>query len=222
MVEISKRQQIKKDELEEIIFKIAEWIKKNRPLFFSILGILTGLFLLTLFFITRYQLIRSRGADKLAIGQAQIYRGEYEQGLTMLDAVIKEYPGTYAAAHARLTKARYLIDKKNYEEAKNTLQPIIDSSKPKQLLPLALSMLGSIYEDEENYEKALKTYSLFLEKFPEHFFASRIYESIARIYELTGNINEAISTYEKIATLFPATEWSSMAQERISMLSVKK
>jgi TolA-binding protein len=208
----------KKDMNEIIIFSL-EWIKNNRNTFFTALATVLGVLILGIFFAVQYSTLQGTARDKLAYAQAQLYQGQQDQGMAMLDDIIAKYSSSDVAAQARLIKANYLISKQDFLAAENTLAPLADKDKPKLLVPLALSMLGTVQENEGKVDDAIKTYSRFLDKYPDHFLAAKTYESLARVYEIKRSIPEAISNYEKLANLYPNTGWAQRAQERLSILS---
>lgn len=216
------RHDIKKDELTEIILNCAEWIKKNRTMFFSVAGTVLGVAVLTAFFFVRFYSLKSRAIDRLAIAQGELQQGDPAKAIGQLDDVINKYANTKASFQARLSKAEYLFRQGNFDEAENMVKPVVENGKPKKIVPLAMATLGTIYESNAKYSEAIETYNKFLDKYPGHFLAPKVFESLARVYELTNVIDKAISTYEKLASLYPAPGWANRAQERINMLSGSK
>ncbi len=215
MAEQSRRQQLKKNELEDVVVRIAEWIKNNRSAFYTGAGIVAGMIAFSVFFLVRYQSLASRGEERLSVAQSQAYQGQSDQAIASLDAIIGQYSGG-VAVRARMMKADILASRKQYKDARDTLNAAIEKGKPERIIPLAMAELGNIEESAEEYQAAAGTYSGFLARFPEHFLAARVYESLARVYALSGNVSEAKNTNEKIITLFPSSVWAQRAQERLS------
>lgn len=213
------RSDLKKNELADIVVIAANWIKENQSLFFSFAGTAALIIVFAVFFFARYHSLGSRADDKFAMGQAMLFQGQPDQGLSILDEIINRYPRTVAASQARLTKAQFLIEKGKFDEAEKTILPATENARPKIIIPLALSVLGTIRENAGKYKEAIAVQTAFLDKFPEHFLAPRAYESLARLYELTGSLTEAKTAYEKLATLYPSSLWAQRAQERIKALS---
>lgn len=215
------RSQLKKNELADLVVLAVEWIKKNQSLFFGIAGTAVMIIFFGIFFFARYQSLGSRADEKFAMGQAMLLQGQPDQGLKTLDEVITQYSRTEAASKARLTKAEYLLEKKQLDEAEKTILPAIENARPKTVIPLAYSILGTIREEAGKYKEAISLQRTFLDRYPDHFLAPRAYESLARLYELSGSPAEAKSTYEKLATLYPASLWAQRAQEHIAALSAQ-
>ncbi|MBN1621774.1 MAG: tetratricopeptide repeat protein [Endomicrobiales bacterium] len=215
------RKQIKKDELTELLINSVYWVKENRTLFLSIAGTVLGIAALSLFFFTRYYELKVRASDKLSIAQGQLYQGQTDQALAILNEIITRYSNSAVASQARILKANYLISIQNYNEAENIIKPAIEKGKPNTVIPLAMNILGLAQENSQKYPDAIETYKAFIDKFPNHFLAPKALESLARNYEMNQSIPEAISTYEKMANLYPNTGWAQKANERIGFLSRK-
>ena len=196
-----------------------EWINANRRLALSVIGTLTVVTVLTVFFFIRYQSVAATTTDKLAIAQGMLYQGQADQGLTLLNEIIARHEGSVPGSHARLIKAQYLLTDGGYEEAEATVTPLITNGKPKEVVPLAYGILGVIQENGQRIPDAITTYRTFLDKFPDHFMAPRMYESLGRAYELNNALSDAAATYEKLAALYPSSPWSQRAQERIAVIS---
>jgi len=210
---------LKKNEVTEIVYVAAEWIRNNRQTFYSLAGIFGGIILFMVFFFTRYFIARERVSDKLSVGQALIYHKQMDRGLKMLDEVINQYSTTPSAYMARLTKAEYLINQRKYPEAKAIVSDVITNGKPDAIVPLAYPFLGNIQEDTQDYKGAVKTYNDFLARFPEHFLAADILSSLARVYELSGNFAQAKASYQKLAASFKGSKWEELAKMRLSYIN---
>lgn len=216
------RLQLKKNKLADIALNVAEWIRVNRSTFLSIAGTVALVIVFAGFFLIRLSSLEKRAEDKFTAGQAMLMQGQPDQGIAVLTEVIAQYPRSEAASRARLTKAEYLFEKKQLDEAEKTILPATESARPKTIVPLAMSVLGTIREDAGKYKEAIELQNAFLSRYPEHYLAPRAYESLARLYELTGRTAEAKTTYEKLAALYPASAWAQRAQERAATLSPGK
>jgi len=213
------RHDLKKNELEDVVVGAVTWIKNNLNLFFSIAVTVLVVFILSIFFFTRYHAIGQRAQDRLSIARGQLAQGHGDQGLALLNEILTKYPDTRASTEARLTKVEYLIIQKNYDEAEKTVLPVVESGKPATVVPLAYVTLGAIQEDSEKFKEAIQTYTRFLDRYPDHFLVPRVYESLGRVNELTASVQDAKAAYEKLATLYPATGWARHAQDRLAILS---
>ncbi|MGA2090824.1 MAG: tetratricopeptide repeat protein [Endomicrobiales bacterium] len=213
------RHDLKKNELEDFLIFAIKWVQNNRQTFFTIVAIVAGIILFSLFFFVRLHTAKLRANDKLSMAQAQIYGGQVDAGLGSLDELITQYSGTAASTQARMLKADYYASKKDFVNAEKTIRPVIDAGIPPSIIPLAYSILGDIEENAGNYKGAIATYTEYLEKYPDHFLVPKVYESLGRLYELSGSPAEAKGSYEKLTTLYPGTGWAQRAQERIAMVS---
>lgn len=218
MVDFAK-QQIKKDELNEFVLRAIEWVKSNQTLFLSVAGTILGVCILAGFFFVRFHTINASALDRLSIAQGQLFQGQVDKGIGMLNEVIERYGSSSIAHKARLLKADYLFNQQKYSEAEEILKPVANGGKPEELVPIALLDLGTAQENLQKFDDAITSYNKFLEKYPSHFFASKTYESLARVYEIKRSVPDAVSTYERIVSLYPGSGWATKAQERLQMLS---
>ncbi len=215
-------QDLKKNELADILYAVMEWIKNNRQTFYSIVGIAAGIILFTVFVLTQYYSVRMRVSDKLSIAQALIYHNQVDQGLALLNEVISQYSSSPAASMARLTKAEYLISQRKYKEAKDMTAYVMGNGKPAAVVPLAYPYMGNIQEDMQDYQGAISTYNEFLTKFPEHFLLPKILESLGRVYELSGANEQAKTIYQRLSTEYKGAKWEQNALERLFFLNNPK
>lgn len=219
MSESMTRQELKHDALATALISSIAWIRENRSLFTGIVSTAAGVILLASFFMYRSHVSTERAQDKLSMAQGQLYAPQgADQGMRMIDEIINQYSKTGAAVKARMVKAEYLQDQRQYDEAEKTLLPIVQQPGTDPVAPLALQVMATIREDAGKFPEAIQTYQQFIEKYPDHFLAPKVYESIGRVYELTGKTPEAKGTYEKLATLYPASGWAQRAQERLAAL----
>lgn len=216
------RQDLKKNELAEIIGKAVEWITHNRNTFYGISATVAGAIIIAVIFTVRMHDLKIRGGEKLAVAQGLLYQGQAGQGMALLDELISSFSSGEISSKAQLAKAEFFISQRNYKDAEQSVLAVVQNGKPKTVLPLALSMLGVVQENGEKFQEAAATYNSFLDKYPDHFLAPKTYESLARVREVMGQPLEARSTYEKIATLYPGTAWAMHAQERLAALPVQQ
>ena len=83
-----KRHDLKKNELAEIILEAVEWVKSNRQIFFSITGLVAVAIAFSIFFYVKLSQLEQRAIDKLAFAQGQLYQGNVDQAIKVMDDVI--------------------------------------------------------------------------------------------------------------------------------------
>jgi len=166
------RHELKKNELEDIVLKIADVAKNNRQLFSGVSLTIVVLIALAIFVFVRFQAVKVRAEEKLAFAQANFFQGKPQDAMGIFDEIINQYPGTAAAYKSRLHKATYLLEMQKYDEAEKTILPVTENGKPKTIIPLAMSLLGAIRENSGKYKEAISAYNTFLDNYPEHFFCS--------------------------------------------------
>jgi TolA-binding protein len=214
MAHISK-QDLKKNELADILNIAGEWIRNNRNQFYTIAATAAGVILLAVFFYVRKNQLKAVSEDKLAVAQSLVYSGQAAQGIAYLDELIAN---SGVEVKAIMVKADFLMNTGKFSDAEQLLQRAVSIGRPKTLMPLVLVSLGAAQEDQGKFAEAARTYNDFLNAYPDHFIAPKAYEALARTYELTNAPNEARSAYEKLVTLYPATQWAQRAQERLMAL----
>jgi tetratricopeptide (TPR) repeat protein len=149
-------------------------------------------------------------------------RGEYEQALTTLQAVLGlQNPISAAEAQFRIGEVYEKIAKARTETA--------TSSK------WTSSGLSDATLQQQQMGPAIQAYTATFEKYPESPFAANAIEKVARHYADTQDFAQAINLFEKIASDYPDAEfmddilfaWGTMAlkmenqalaQEKISQL----
>lgn len=210
------RHDLKKNELAEIIGKAVEYIRNNRNLVYGVSATILGIVLLGVFFAVRMNTLKGRGEEKLAVAQGLISQGQPDQGFALLNELISSYSSGAIADQARMAKADFLVNRRNYLEAEQAMLPVAQNGRPKKIIPLALASLGAIQESAGKFQEAIATYNKFLEKYSDNFLAPKVLESLARVYEITGAADQARTTYERITTMYPGSQWFVHAQERLA------
>lgn len=205
---------MKKQEKSKII-DIIEWIKKNRKPFFSTLTAILVIVLFIVFVYARIQMINVAASDKLDMATRIIATGNIEQGMAIIDDLIKTYKSSPAAYRAIIMKASNLIHEKQYDEAEKILKDYIINAKPEIVKPIAYPLLISIYDDKNNLEQAIATSQDFLSKYADNYLVPSVMENMARLYELSGNIEKAKEVYKNITDKFYGTSYADRASDKL-------
>ncbi|MBR3628803.1 MAG: hypothetical protein IKN42_08200, partial [Elusimicrobia bacterium] len=79
------------------IVEIIKWVKENRKPFFTTLLTVIIIVLIIAFICFRTQMVNSAASDKLNIATKVIGSGNIEQGLSIIDDLIKTYKDSPAA-----------------------------------------------------------------------------------------------------------------------------
>lgn len=197
------------------IVEIIKWVKENRKPFFTTLLTVIIIVLIIAFICFRTQMVNSAASDKLNIATKVIGSGNIEQGLSIIDDLIKTYKDSPAAYRAMVMKASYLINQKKYDEAENILNFYVENAKPEIVKPIGYPLLVSIYDDNNNIEQAIEVSKEFLSKYPDNYLAPSVMENMARLYVLSGKQEEAIQVYKDIVDKFFGTVYANRASDKL-------
>ncbi len=168
--------------------KTAEFInsiKENKTKIFTTAGIILLAVLFIIFVYVRIQAVNNEASDKLNTASQLIAAGNLEQGMLIVDDLMKNYRNTPAAYRAMIMKASNLIYEKKYEQAETILKDFIANAKPEIIRPNAYQILISLYEDTNNKEKAISVSKEFLEKYGDNFLAVSIKKNLERMEQIT-------------------------------------
>jgi TolA-binding protein len=101
-------------------------------------------------------------------------------------SLLKDYPKTKLAIHARSELAGMLYVDKKYREAAELLEPVVKNDQtPGEILPVATYRLGSCYARIDEPEQAAATLDAFEKQFADHKLApSGLYRSAAAYLEI--------------------------------------
>ncbi len=197
------------------IVEVIKWVKKNRKPFFTTLLTVIIIVLIIAFICFRTQMVNSAASDKLNIATRVIGSGNIEQGLSIIDDLIKTYKDSPAAYRAMIMKASYLINQKKYDEAENILNFYVENAKPEIVKPIGYPLLVSIYDDNNNIEQAIEVSKEFLSKYQDNYLAPSVMENMARLYVLSGKQEEAIQVYKDIVDKFFGTVYANRASDKL-------
>jgi TolA-binding protein len=101
-------------------------------------------------------------------------------------SLLKDYPKTKLATHARAELAGMLYVDKQYAPAAELLEPVVKNDKtPEEILPVAIYRLGSCYARLNKHEQAAKALDVFQKQFTKHKLApSGLYRAAVAYLEI--------------------------------------
>ena len=137
------------------------------------------------FVYVRIQTVNNEASDKLNTAAQIIATGNLEQGMLIIDDLIKNYRSTPSAYRAMLMKAANLMYEKKYEQAEAVLKDFIANAKPEIIRPNAYPLLITIYEDTNDKAKAISVSKEFLEKYGDNFLAESVKRNLERMEKIT-------------------------------------
>lgn len=122
-----------------------------------------------------------------------------------------------------LTKASELIDKKDFEEARQLLTEVKNRDFSKKYAPIAQLKIADSFSREEEYDAAVEEYKKFLDIYPDHKNASYAQYQIAMTYFAQiegpergyGAAAKALQEFEKLKKMFPRNPYRETVELRI-------
>jgi len=112
--------------------------------------------------------------------------------------VSSEYPGSDAAAWARLGEGRTLLSQHEYADARTAYQAAFDQSGDESVVAWqALEGIGATYEAESDWEHATSTYER-LASLADHAYESVANYHLARMHAASGDESAALTSFREL------------------------
>jgi TolA-binding protein len=209
------RQEIKRNELQELVDGALVWISKNQQLAAGIAGGAAVVVAAVCIFVYRIHSTQSATWDRLALAEDTAYAGQVDSALQQIKDLTTQYPSSQAAAYALLFEGDILFPRGQYKEALDAYNKVLENSEPKVLQPYALGDSALAQEGAGQCAQAVQTAQHFLELYPDHFLAPQVHASLARCLATTGQADQARTAYQKITLQYPDTSWAAWAKTRL-------
>ncbi len=122
-----------------------------------------------------------------------------------------------------LARGTELIEKREYEEARNVLLEVKNRDLSKKYAPLAQLKIADSHIREEEYDLGVEEYRKFLEIYPDHTNASYAQYQMAMAYFVQiespergyGAAARALAEFEKLKRMFPRNPYRETIELRI-------
>lgn len=209
------RQQIKKNEVQETVEHVIDWMTVNRRQASIFAGSAIGALVLAVIFLYGRHARNDAAWNALALANGYAYANQEEVALKKIDELNAEYPAAPASGYGLLFAGDILSHRARYPESAKYFTQLLDRGQPKSLLPFALNGLVLGSESAGQCPEAAKTAERFLQNYPDHFLAPQVHSSLARCQEAMGQTDTAKTTLQKIMLQYPDSSWASWAQERL-------
>src|SRR5208282_3352409 len=124
------RQEVKKNEVADVLGKVWAWQRSNHQQVLGGAGVLLVLLLLGGYF--AYQRLMSARAawHQLSLAQSYIYQGQAGPALSELQALIQQFDRTPAWGFAVLLEGDILFHQGDFQQAAATYQKILERQSP--------------------------------------------------------------------------------------------
>ena len=131
---------------------------------------------------------------------------------TGYQSVIEKYPGTMAAANARLLLAAQQREEHKFEEAIGTLESFIKNHPEHPLIGGARLSLGETQRAANQREEALQTFQMTTTQYPDSYGAPAAMLAEASMFLSDGKTEEARHVLEDLVSQFPESFMAQQAQ----------
>jgi tetratricopeptide (TPR) repeat protein len=208
------RQQVKRNEIQDVIDSGVRWVGKNRQLAAATVGgTILALAILGLI-LYRAHAMKQEAWSRLSLAQSYAYMGKTDEALKQLDQLSQDYGQTEASGFAALFAGDVHYRQGQYPEAITAYAKILELG-PVSIQPFALSNTASSYEAAGKFEQAAAQSQSFLDAHADHFLAPHTHSILARSLAAMGKTQEARVALQKITLQYPNTAWANWATERL-------
>ncbi|HAK45065.1 MAG TPA: hypothetical protein DCO79_03985 [Spirochaeta sp.] len=216
---------------DKILAKLTSFLEKNKTMLWIILAILVAAIIV----VAVIDSVTSKKANESA-QRIESVQKDYEEWLGIeeddsekdaeqqilveeLDAVISEYPSSYAAQRALYLKAGINFKNNEWAEAAVLFTESADVNRDSYLAPIALMIAASSYENAGSYQNAIDIYlNIYADYDKVYPDVPRAMLSIGRLQEQLGNKDAAVDAYNELLDTYPGSGWASFARTRIIQL----
>ncbi len=166
------------------------------------------------------------------IPQAQVEIGDIffenlnqpDSALTVFKELVAQRPDTEPATVAQTKIAAILIDRGQYQEARDLLRPLKAAYERRGQLVAGIQLLiGRTYEAEGAWDRALNEYSWLAENFPDLPQTQDVYLHVIANMAREGNMGiagqwqqDAVDHYTDVIERNPQTEIAAIAQRNLA------
>ena len=137
-------------------------------------------------------------------------------------SIIDSYPGTYAAARARLIDAKALVELERFEEAAAIFLEVAEQASDTYLAPVSLMDAAIALEHAGDSDRALEIHRRLADEYGDDTAeVPRALFSIGRLNEQADRVADAADAYRRLIDDYPASSWTNLARNRIITLTVE-
>lgn len=210
------KQQLHRNELQDVVDKGLIWTLKNRQTALMAGGVLLAAILILGGALYHRRSQQAAAWERLSLAQYSAYSGQLDAALKQINELKTDHTGSKAAAFGLLFAGDIQYRQGLYKEAVGSYSSILESGDAKFLQPLALANTAMAQEAAADFNQAIATDQRFLDSYSDHFMAPQVYASLARCQQALGQLDQTKVTYQKITLQYPDTPWARWAQERLS------
>jgi len=210
--------------------KITEFFTKYKVV---VLGVLIAIVVI-LVGIGVYSYVSNSNADKSARAMEEVrtkltaWSAETDQAKkdesekeiqSDLDAIIKQWPHSFAAQESLYTKSTIATTKKDWPNAEKFAAEAADRLPKTYLAPIALEAAAVAAEEQGSTDKAIEYYNRIVSNYKEDTpNLAHAYFALGRLAESKSDWKTALGCYDKLLSDFPDSDWAKLAKDRVVYL----
>jgi len=150
-------------------------------------------------------------------------RGEFDETLTHINAVLDDFSGTPSAAAALMLKGRIHQQRSEYESAKEAFIQVTQKYSDCSYLAFgAYFALGAIAYGQEHYVEAAQFYQDAARRYPKHFNAPVALLVSGDCFKKTARYDDAKRTYQMILKQYSKSRSADKARNNLADLEFMK
>ncbi|MFZ0428183.1 MAG: tetratricopeptide repeat protein [Acidobacteriota bacterium] len=236
---LTRKEIVQQDVIRKTLTETSSWAVSNFKLIVgalvAVLVVTTGVLLWNQYSSSRQEKMQTAFADALDIFHAPVGaeatqdqnnpikpkytfaddKAKYEKSLSAFQALASQYSGSKIGALSEYYAALSMNELGQNEQARSTLQSIVDQSDYIEVKDLARNTLADLDLADGKYDDAMALLRQILEQPSQDFPKEIVMLKLGRILERKGDLSAALEEYRKVTSEFPGTNSASDASTRI-------
>jgi TolA-binding protein len=153
------------------------------------------------------------------IARDEFAKGNYDDALQKVDAIIADYSSAPAAGSAMLMKGRIHESRSELDMAVQAYEKLIRKYGDQPYLAFSAKYaLGAINNGRGDYEKAARYYRQAAQDLPEHFYAPQALLDAGRAYRKINKRDDAKAMFRLIITKYAKAREATDARTELAEL----
>lgn len=215
------RKTLKQDEFRTITNTTLDYITEHQKKIIQIAVIV--LVIVTAFSVIRSYNYRNKINAEFMLSQAERTYNDgtiesdqerLEKAISQYEKVVISYPRTQSARWADTRIAKCYFELRDYEEALNKYNEVLDKTRNKNDRDSLLLQKGAVLESLGKYDEALETYNNIELRPATQHLSGIVMLATGRCYEQLGEYEKARDSYESITQLDENSPWRTEIEKR--------
>ncbi|MFA4838889.1 MAG: tetratricopeptide repeat protein [Candidatus Neomarinimicrobiota bacterium] len=217
------KKEMKKDPMLEKISQVDTFVRSNpKQLLYGALGVVVLVALVVLLAQSKKSANREASGE-LGMAEIALAKGDIDDAVVRLEALIEKNPRTKSAGMATLLLAQSYLTKSDYDKAQENFEKYVDDFDDDEMIEAsALNGVGLCLDHKGEYKKAAKIYAEAADespyKFQKHEYSLNAVRSLIKINEL----KEAEEMVQRVLNDEPDYKAKSAAEQLQAQIEVLK